>query len=119
MPTYDYRCAKGHRFELFHSIRDESVKRCPKCGARAKRVPAGGAGLLFKGSGFYITDYRSRSYKEKAKQEKSGGSAPAAEKSGGSGTSGGAGGGAGSRGGSSGAGGKSGDSGAKKGRSRH
>ena len=70
MPTYEYRCKNGHTFELFHSIKDESVKRCPKCGARARRVPAGGAGLLFKGSGFYITDYRSRSYQEKAKQEK-------------------------------------------------
>src|SRR6267378_5066665 len=71
MPTYEYRCTKGHTFELFHSIRDESVKRCPRCRARARRVPSGGAGLLFKGSGFYITDYRSASYREKAKQEKS------------------------------------------------
>ncbi|HTM57473.1 MAG TPA: FmdB family zinc ribbon protein [Candidatus Udaeobacter sp.] len=70
MPTYEYRCTKGHTFELFHSIRDDKPKRCPKCGARAKRVPAGGAGLLFKGSGFYITDYRSKSYKEKASAEK-------------------------------------------------
>ena len=71
MPTYEYRCTKGHTFELFHSIRDDKPKRCPKCGARAKRVPARGAGLLFKGSGFYITDYRSKSYKEKASAEKS------------------------------------------------
>ena|SRR5437899_8585384 len=70
MPTYEYRCTKGHTFELFHSIRDDKPKRCPKCGARAKRVPAGGAGLLFKGSGFYITDYRSKSYKEKASADK-------------------------------------------------
>jgi putative FmdB family regulatory protein len=73
MPTYVYRCKKcKHRFELFHSIADESVKRCPRCHAKAERVPAGGAGILFKGSGFYITDYRSKSYREKAKQEKSG-----------------------------------------------
>jgi len=72
VPTYDYLCTKcGHRFELFHSITDDGVKRCPKCRARARRVPAGGAGLLFKGSGFYITDYRSASYKEKARSEKS------------------------------------------------
>ncbi len=72
MPTYDYRCRKcGHRFELFHSIKDDSPKRCPRCRGRAERVPAGGAGLLFKGSGFYITDYRSKSYREKARQEKS------------------------------------------------
>jgi putative FmdB family regulatory protein len=76
MPTYDYRCKKcGHRFELFHSIKDETPKRCPKCKSRAERVPAGGAGLLFKGSGFYITDYRSDSYKEKKKADTSGGGA--------------------------------------------
>ena len=70
MPTYDYQCTKcKHRFELFHSISDDTVKRCPKCKAKAVRVPSAGAGLLFKGSGFYITDYRSKSYQEKAKQE--------------------------------------------------
>jgi len=73
MPTYDYRCPRcEHRFELFHRITDDKPKRCPRCKTRAVRVPAGGAGLLFKGSGFYITDYRSKSYREKAKQEKSG-----------------------------------------------
>jgi putative FmdB family regulatory protein len=71
MPTYDYRCTKcGHLFELFHGIKDETRKRCPKCKGIARRVPSGGAGLLFKGSGFYITDYRSKSYKDKARQEK-------------------------------------------------
>jgi putative FmdB family regulatory protein len=70
MPTYDYRCTKGHVFELFHSMTDEKPRRCPRCGARARRVPSGGAGLLFKGSGFYITDYRSTSYQEKAKAER-------------------------------------------------
>ena len=74
MPTYVYRCEQGHTFELFHSISDDSQKRCPECGAEAKRVPAGGAGLLFKGSGFYITDYRSKGYTESAKKE-GGGSA--------------------------------------------
>jgi putative FmdB family regulatory protein len=74
MPTYDYRCRKcGHPFELFHSIKDETPKRCPKCKGRAQRVPSSGAGLLFKGSGFYITDYRSSAYKEKAKQDSPGG----------------------------------------------
>ena len=74
MPTYAYRCRKcGHEFELVHSIKDETPKRCPRCRGRAVRVPAGGAGLLFKGSGFYITDYRSKSYRDKAKQEKGGG----------------------------------------------
>jgi putative FmdB family regulatory protein len=75
MPTYVYRCKKcKHRFELFHSITDDSAKRCPRCKSKAERVPAGGTGLLFKGSGFYITDYRSKAYKEKAKGETSGGS---------------------------------------------
>lgn len=79
MPTYVYRCRKGHTFELFHSMTDEGVKRCPKCKTRAQRVPAGGAGLIFKGSGFHITDYRSKNYKDSARREKSGGDAkPAA-----------------------------------------
>jgi putative FmdB family regulatory protein len=74
MPTYDYRCRKcGHGFELFHSITDDAPKRCPECGSRAVRVPSGGAGLIFKGSGFYITDYRSKSYKAAARQESGGG----------------------------------------------
>lgn len=81
MPTYEYRCRKGHVFELFHSIKDETPKKCPRCKAPAKRVPAGGAGLLFRGSGFYITDYRSDSYREKAKSEKP--AAAPAEKKGG------------------------------------
>ena len=72
MPTYVYRCKKGHTFELFHAISDESPRRCPQCRSVAKRVPAGGSGLLFKGSGFYITDYRSSGYKESAKQESGG-----------------------------------------------
>ena len=71
MPTYDYRCTKcGHRFELFHGIKDTARKRCPRCKAIARRVPSAGGGLLFKGTGFYITDYRSKSYKDQAKKEK-------------------------------------------------
>jgi putative FmdB family regulatory protein len=82
MPTYIYRCKKcKRRFELFHSITDETPKRCPRCKGKAERVPAGGAGILFKGSGFYETDYRSKSYKESAKREKAGG--PSAGSSGG------------------------------------
>ena len=81
MPTYVYRCKKGHEFEVFHSISDESPRRCPKCRSGAKRVPAGGAGFLFKGSGFYITDYRSKGYKESAKKEKGGGESAKSEKS--------------------------------------
>jgi putative FmdB family regulatory protein len=57
MPTYEYLCAKGHAFEVFQRISDKPRAKCPVCGARASRVISGGAGLIFKGSGFYITDY--------------------------------------------------------------
>ena len=79
MPTYEYRCRKGHQFEVFHGIRDQSPRRCPRCGSRAQRVPAGGAGLLFKGSGFYITDYRSSSYQARAREDKPAGSGGGSE----------------------------------------
>lgn len=72
MPTYDYRCeACGHAFELFQSIKADPEKRCPKCGAEsARRVIGAGGGFIFKGSGFYITDYtRSKDYKDKTKSE--------------------------------------------------
>ena len=73
MPTYAYRCRKcEHAFEEFHGIHDNKPRKCPQCGARADRVPAGGAGLLFKGSGFYITDYRSKAYTDSAKKDKAG-----------------------------------------------
>jgi putative FmdB family regulatory protein len=91
MPTYVYRCKKcKHTFELFHAITDESVKRCPKCRAKAERIPAGGAGILFKGSGFYITDYRSKSYRDKARQEKPGGATGKSSKGSSGGSPGGA-----------------------------
>jgi putative FmdB family regulatory protein len=57
MPTYEYRCAEGHEFERFQRISDRPVGKCPTCGARAVRKISGGQGLIFKGSGFYITDY--------------------------------------------------------------
>ena len=70
MPTYQYECRKcGHRFELFHSIKDDSPKRCPRCKGRAVRVPTAGAGILFKGSGFYITDYKRAGEKQEHKEE--------------------------------------------------
>ena len=77
MPTYEYRCEGcGHAFELFQSIKADPAKSCPKCGEdKARRVIGAGGGFIFKGSGFYITDYtRSKDYKEKAKSE--GASAP-------------------------------------------
>ncbi|WP_437223804.1 FmdB family zinc ribbon protein [Planctomicrobium sp. SH661] len=68
MPTYDYECASCHHtWELFQSIKAPAVKKCPECGKnQAKRVIGPGAGIIFKGSGFYITDYRSDSYKKAA-----------------------------------------------------
>jgi putative FmdB family regulatory protein len=72
MPTYEYECgACGHRFEKFQSIKDAPIRKCPKCGkTKVQRIIHGGAGILFKGSGFYQTDYRSKSYKESAKKDK-------------------------------------------------
>jgi putative FmdB family regulatory protein len=70
MPTYEYRCPScGNEFEKFQRMSDEPVAECPSCGAGAERRLSGGAGLLFKGSGFYITDYRSDSYKKAASSE--------------------------------------------------
>jgi putative FmdB family regulatory protein len=71
MPTYDYQCEScGHRFEKFQSITAAPIRRCPDCGKnRVKRLIGTGAGLIFKGSGFYITDYRDSGYKDKAKSE--------------------------------------------------
>lgn len=78
MPTYEYACPKcGHTFEQFQSMRDEPLKKCPKCKKTGlKRLIGEGAGLIFKGSGFYITDYKNKSGAEKAE---SGGKPPAAK----------------------------------------
>lgn len=75
MPTYDYNCEKcGHLFEVFHAMSANPVKSCPKCKSRkVGRLLGTGAGLLFKGSGFYTTDYRSPGYSAAAKKESSGG----------------------------------------------
>lgn len=72
MPTYEYVCeACKHRFERFQSMTAAPVKVCPECGKRkVKRLIGTGAALLFKGSGFYITDYRSDAYKKKAEADK-------------------------------------------------
>jgi putative FmdB family regulatory protein len=71
MPTYEYRCENGHQFEQFQRMSEEPLKVCPQCGAPAERLLSAGAGLLFKGSGFYITDYRSDSYKKAAEADSS------------------------------------------------
>lgn len=81
MPTYEYECTKcGYRFERFQSITEEPVKRCPKCRCKVRRLLSGGAGILFKGSGFYETDYRSPEYRKKEKEEKKNALRPAPKK---------------------------------------
>lgn len=83
MPTYEYECAKcGHHFERFQQMSDQPVKTCPECKSRrVQRLLGGGAGLLFKGSGFYITDYRSGNYKEGAKNDTPAATATSADSS--------------------------------------
>lgn len=87
MPTYDYVCEKcGHQFEYFQSMNDEKLKDCPQesCDGSVKRLLGTGAGIIFKGGGFYETDYRSESYKSGAKKDsdasKSGGEGKGSEK---------------------------------------
>ncbi|MCS7048068.1 MAG: zinc ribbon domain-containing protein [Verrucomicrobiae bacterium] len=76
MPTYEYECQKcGYRFEVFQSIKERPKRKCvrPRCNGRVKRLLGTGAGMIFKGSGFYITDYRKPAYKEAAKKDQPGG----------------------------------------------
>ena len=91
MPTYEYECQKcGHRFDEFQSMTAKPLVRCPKCKGKLKRLIGAGAGILLKGSGFYGTDYRSSSYKEKQKSDASAGSSSASNSSSSSEASGGA-----------------------------
>ena len=71
MPTYEYKCLDcGIQFDRFQSITEDPIQECPECSGQTKRLIGAGAGLIFKGSGFYITDYRSDGYKESAKKDK-------------------------------------------------
>lgn len=71
MPTYEYQCQKcGRTLEVFQKITDPPRKRCPQCRGSLRRVLSAGAGIIFKGSGFYATDYRSESYRKAAGSEK-------------------------------------------------
>lgn len=75
MPTYDYRCLECEvQFEKFQGINEPHLEECPECNGKVKRLIGAGAGLIFKGSGFYITDYRSEGYKESAKKDEKGSS---------------------------------------------
>lgn len=87
MPTYDYRCNTcKHEFEHFQSMKDAPLKKCPKCGkARLERLIGIGAAVLFKGSGFYQTDYRSDAYAKSAKADAAASNPKAAESGGSSG----------------------------------
>lgn len=70
MPTYEYECLNcSFRFEEFQKMTDEPIKICPECKGEVKRIITGGGGFLFKGSGFHITDYRSKNYVEDEKKE--------------------------------------------------
>ena len=63
MPTYEYECKScGYRFEKFQQISDKPIRRCPKCGKSVKRLIGAGIGVIFKGSGFYSTDYKNSSF---------------------------------------------------------
>ena len=71
MPTYEYECLRcGNVFDTFQKITDEPLKRCPKCKGKVNRKIGAGAGIIFKGSGFYATDYRSDGYRKSARAEK-------------------------------------------------
>lgn len=71
MPTYEYKCKKcGYKFERSQNITEAPLKRCPKCKGAIKRLIGSGSGIIFKGAGFYTTDYRSASYKEAKEKDK-------------------------------------------------
>ena len=72
MPTYEYRCPKcGTEFDAFQKMSAKPVAKCPKCGSKAERLMSAGAGLVFKGSGFYLTDYGRSGQKPRAESEAS------------------------------------------------
>jgi putative FmdB family regulatory protein len=69
MPTYDYKCLNcGFKFEYFQTMTDQPVEECPNCGGKTKRLISGGTGLIFKGSGFYITDYKNKKSESVSKE---------------------------------------------------
>ena len=82
MPTYDYECdACNHAFEMFQSITARHIRKCPECGKlKIKRLIGAGSTIIFKGSGFYQTDYRSKEYKSQQKAEKASSTADTKDK---------------------------------------
>jgi len=80
MPTYEYECKKcGHRFDRFQKMSDKPVSKCPECKGKVSRIIGLGGGVIFKGAGFYTTEYRSDDYKKREREEKQG--VPAASSS--------------------------------------
>ncbi|WP_041623454.1 FmdB family zinc ribbon protein [Spirochaeta thermophila] len=76
MPTYEYECTScGHVFEAFQSISEEPIRECPECGNTVRRLISGGTGVIFKGSGFYVTDSKKNSSSSEKKEKKSSDSA--------------------------------------------
>jgi len=81
VPTYEYECQEcGQVIEKFHKMTQRPRVKCPKCGGKTKKLIGTGAGIIFKGEGFYATDYRSKEYKQEAKKESESGKEPAAKK---------------------------------------
>jgi len=73
MPTYEYECTEcGHRFEKFQKMTDKPVSKCPQCKGKVRRLIGLGGGVIFKGPGFYTTEYRSEAYKKREREEKQG-----------------------------------------------
>ncbi len=70
MPTYEYKREDGTTFEIQQSINDDPLKRCPETGQKVKRIISGGGGVVYKGSGWYVTDYKDNDRKEKTNAEK-------------------------------------------------
>jgi len=76
MPTYEYECTEcGHRFEKFQKMTDKPLSKCPQCKGKVRRLIGLGGGVIFKGPGFYTTEYRSEDYKKREREEKQGVSA--------------------------------------------
>ena len=71
MPNYDYECGDcRNKFEVFQKMTEEHLKHCPKCKGKVRRLVGTGSGVIYKGSGFYTTEYRSESYKKREKEDR-------------------------------------------------
>lgn len=78
MPTYDYECLEcKNRFEIFQSMKDDPIRKCQKCGGKVKKLIGAGAGIIFKGSGFYVNDYGKSSSSAKSKNNSCSTASPA------------------------------------------